>query len=566
MATQPLIINNWNDAIADSPHVGIGLIKNAEISAFPGAIRTGRQPSTVFTTATSTTFTAVAATDVCTGAAFTGDANTTGVAVVLTTTGTLPAGLSLATTYFVIRVVQNDGTFKLATSIANAEAGTAIDITGTGSGTHTIATRDPGTINHYVRDSRTGTIFCIDSNGRVWYQNSGSGTNRLLLGNTLTNVAGKGLAISSFSSTTATYLFAFRNASVDVVDVFGTTQLEAPSWSNSWLALNSGAGSGNSHHAINAQDNIIYFCDDRYVGMIKEASGSTFDPATGSTYTGTTNNALDLPVREIANWLEEIGANLLIAGNTFDKVYPWDRISDSFSLPLPVPENVIDKLKNIGNIVYILAGTVGNIYQTQGTYVRHFKKIPEYISNNAGTILSNPVTWGGIAQKDGGLLFGVGTQTSGNSGVYLLYPDGRLIMDNMPSTGSARATALYARNDLYSIGYASGGDDFNSVARYAAFETVIHSQLYRVATKTEKATYSNLEMIIAKPVAGHVRIKYRTDITATFGDFPAGAVSFTTDTSNFSYEQDIGLIDVENVQDQVEMDGNVELMEIRLIP
>ena len=73
-------------------------------------------------------------------------------------------------------------------------------------------------------------------------------------------------------------------------------------------------------------------------------------------------------------------------------------------------------------------------------------------------------------------------------------------------------------------------------------------------------------MIIAKPVAGHVRIKYRTDITATFGDFPAGAVSFTTDTSNFSYEQDIGLIDVENVQVQVEMDGNVELMEIRLIP
>ena len=147
--------------------------------------------------------------------------------------------------------------------------------------------------------------------------------------------------------------------------------------------------------------------------MIKEASGSTFDPATGSTYTGTTNNALDLPVREIANWLEEIGANLLIAGNTFDKVYPWDRISDSFSLPLPVPENVIDKLKNIGNIVYILAGTVGNIYQTQGTYVRHFKKIPEYISNNAGTILSNPVTWGGIAQKTAVSCSGVGNTDIG---------------------------------------------------------------------------------------------------------------------------------------------------------
>lgn len=62
----------------------------------------------------------------------------TGTRIQLTTTTTLPAGLSLATDYFVIKVT--DTTCRLATSYANAVAGTAIDITTAGTGTHTINT------------------------------------------------------------------------------------------------------------------------------------------------------------------------------------------------------------------------------------------------------------------------------------------------------------------------------------------------------------------------------------------------------------------------------------------
>lgn len=60
---------------------------------------------------------------------------TTGEAVALTTTGTLPAGLSV-TTYYVIDT--GNGSYYLATSRANALAGTYVNITGLGSGTHTI--------------------------------------------------------------------------------------------------------------------------------------------------------------------------------------------------------------------------------------------------------------------------------------------------------------------------------------------------------------------------------------------------------------------------------------------
>lgn len=59
-----------------------------------------------------------------------------GQKIQLTTTGTLPTGLTAATTYYVIPV--NANTFQLATSYANAQAGTAINTTGSQSGTHTM--------------------------------------------------------------------------------------------------------------------------------------------------------------------------------------------------------------------------------------------------------------------------------------------------------------------------------------------------------------------------------------------------------------------------------------------
>lgn len=56
----------------------------------------------------------------------------------LTTTDTLPAGSSAATNYWIIVPTDSTDTFKLATSYANAIAGTAVDITNAGTGTHTI--------------------------------------------------------------------------------------------------------------------------------------------------------------------------------------------------------------------------------------------------------------------------------------------------------------------------------------------------------------------------------------------------------------------------------------------
>lgn len=102
------------------------------------SVTTTSAQATTNTLSQSDTFTADAGTDICT---WTSSANIpsnilTGTRVRLTTTTTLPAGLATATDYYVIRL--SDTTFSLATSYANAVAGTDIDITDAGTGTHTV--------------------------------------------------------------------------------------------------------------------------------------------------------------------------------------------------------------------------------------------------------------------------------------------------------------------------------------------------------------------------------------------------------------------------------------------
>ena len=77
----------------------------------------------------------------------------------ISSSGTIPGGLSAGTTYYVIRV--DADTIQLATSLANVYAGTAINITSQGSGTHTITPYEffivvSDTASPVVNDYNTG--------------------------------------------------------------------------------------------------------------------------------------------------------------------------------------------------------------------------------------------------------------------------------------------------------------------------------------------------------------------------------------------------------------------------
>jgi hypothetical protein len=98
----------------------------------------------------------------------------TGLKVALTTAGVLPTGLS-ATDYYVIVVDSN--TIKLATSLANALAGTDVDITAAaGGGTHTLtpaslagATVKLEKSNDSSNWSDVASATSITADGTVWF-------------------------------------------------------------------------------------------------------------------------------------------------------------------------------------------------------------------------------------------------------------------------------------------------------------------------------------------------------------------------------------------------------------
>ena len=81
---------------------------------------------------------------------------TTGMPIIFTSTTTVPAGLTSGTVYYAI--VLSSMTIKVATSVANAEAGTAVDITSQGTGTHTI-TSGAHTLGRY---------YTVADNDEIW--------------------------------------------------------------------------------------------------------------------------------------------------------------------------------------------------------------------------------------------------------------------------------------------------------------------------------------------------------------------------------------------------------------
>lgn len=117
-----------------------GVLKLVDVIGFyrVTTVTTATAQATTNTLGQTDTFTADAGTDLCTWSSTANIPSNilTGTRVRLTTTTTLPAGLSLATDYYVIKM--SDTTFELATSYANAIAGTQVNITDAGTGTHTV--------------------------------------------------------------------------------------------------------------------------------------------------------------------------------------------------------------------------------------------------------------------------------------------------------------------------------------------------------------------------------------------------------------------------------------------
>ena len=111
----------------------------------------------------------------------------TGQAVVYSTSGTAIGGLTNGNTYYVIRETGNDRSVKLASSLANAVAGTAINLTSAGSGTQlltaTLSARPPGELRGEETHAQTVAELAAHTHGQSFASGgsdgaSGSGNKR----------------------------------------------------------------------------------------------------------------------------------------------------------------------------------------------------------------------------------------------------------------------------------------------------------------------------------------------------------------------------------------------------
>lgn len=580
MDIQDVTMANFEQGVAVSPYKGHSLMRNVDINNFNGSMRAKNGTLNTIVGCQTVTFSVDTANDWANAATTTMDTqsnldqgvNYNYVAVTFSTTGSLPGGLSINTIYFLIRYADN--TFRVATSFYNAKNNTYIDITSTGTGVHTVTPVSIGTIKHIRANMLKISIpesavayFAIDSNGRVWFSES-SITNPfyLLKGNSIgSNTHGNGLEVFYTSDLSAVYLFTFLDDQVEVINVTAQTNIYTPVWTTGWKTLNTPAGLPLVHPSLLGQDNIIYFGDGRYVGSIIEKAGQVFDPATSATYTFN-STALALPANEYAYCLSELNINLLTGGARSNLIYPWDRSSVSYNLPLRVPEVGVFGMVNVGNVVVIAAGTYGKLYKTQGSYVTDFASIPSYIMNNTTTtLITSTMQWGGMAVRNGKILIGASfAQNSAASGLYLVFPDGRIVQDETPVGGAQIVTAIYSVSENgFLIGYAGGIDKLNTTKSTAgSYYAVYQSQFFRVGNFTQKKKFSQLEVQTGRSQGGRIRASYRTDLSASFTTL----VTWTTPSSSggVSFNVDIGAINLENIQIQLEFDNNIEIIEATL--
>jgi hypothetical protein len=402
-----LSIGGFNDGVSQSALAGIPYMQNVEVDLIPGVAMVSRKHVLQgVDDITPRTFNAETAGNTIT---YSGDElviyNNGSIStefyspVRFTTTGTLPAGLSLNTTYF-LRSGYGSKVVKVCTSLKNVDDDIVIDITSIGSGVHTMTVIQPTIVIDSIM-TRHGLVL-LDEDGHVWLGNL------LIIGNTATG-AERGLGYLK------DYLLVFRSNSIDIMSFYDIAKIYDPvgtsAWTLSWQSITSSF----THNAKLAVDGKLYFTNgNNIISKIEEVAGYTFNPATPATYLYTAI-ALTMPNNIVATVLEELGGNLYI-GTTTNLLYRWDKYSNDHDYPITVEYNTSDLL-SVGNYLYIFGGTSGKIYYTNGTSVAEYYSVPGYLNQE----YSYPsLTFGNAIYDNGKIMFSFRTNTNSYviSGVY----------------------------------------------------------------------------------------------------------------------------------------------------
>lgn len=401
-------------------------------------------------------------------------------------------------------------------------------------------------------------VFALDSAGAVYTSTNNGDSWAVVAGNTVTSAHGNGLAIWK------DYLIVARDF---VLDTYGPLS-SAPAWTNGWKTIGTSApddgGDPLFHPMLHGQDDILYIGCGRYLASVAEAV-APFVPGTAASFTFTAQ-ALDIPAGNRIKCLSELGKHLLLGtwrGTTVGKfttadIYPWDRVSSSYNLPIRVNESGVHQMISAANLVYFQAGVKGNLFVTNGTTVERVADLSRFYSF---TELSNSFP-GAICTHGDKILWATSAGSGGPMGVWCLQ-QGVLSFDASVSTGTTTsvqvASLLPVSSSAYLIGWldgsAKGIDSVNlsGTARRTSYGTYVDSQFYVVGGPTRKASFSELELQFTQPLTSGdgVKISYRNDLAASFTLM--ATVDFATYGAIESFRGDASIADEERLQFRIEL-------------
>jgi hypothetical protein len=367
------------------------------------------------------------------------------------------------------------------------------------------------------------TYYALGDTGKL-YSSVGTGAWAEVSGYSQTNAHGNGLAVWK------DYLIIARDGYLDAYGPLSGT----PAMLTDWKAIPYHLL---WHPMIAGQDDILYIGADRYVGSLQEVVGQTFDPGNSATYSWN-DNALDLPTGYSIKCMAELGTNLMLGtikgndysfgGESIADIFPWDRTSDTFTLPLRLNTTGVHQMVIHENVLYIVAGRQGDIYATNGTSVKHVAKLPHDLMFETDFVLSAALNFypGAILSHNDRVY--IGASTAGNSdslGVWSL-KDGVLVFEHEISTGTTSDTvtigSLYPSNsDGLLIGWADDatyGLDLVNYEMTTGYVGYFDTPLYFVGTPYNPKTYTTMGIVFAKPLTANqgVRVSYRKNLHDDF--------------------------------------------------
>jgi len=397
-----------------------------------------------------------------------------------------------------------------------------------------------------------------DSSGKIWWRSSVAGFWVLITGNTSSS-QGQGLVVWK------NYLFAFGDTKIDVYNI------ASPTWSNDWQPEGGSAGlsSLTDHVPFVSSDGIMYFYSKsstgsyHSVGSLKE--DTTFAPGTASSYT---YNVEALDINDAITAFEDLGDNLMI-GTTGSLIYPWDRTSPSFSLPIKLLESYVQCMRTLNNILYFSSGVNGNIYYTYGTTVEKILDMPDELVQT----LQYPAIVKNIFFSDKEMIFILdsGGQTAALvSGMYSLnletlafhikykFSEGYTVtIQRHASDVSFSATTApvffvgYINN---SVAYIDSTNAFNTTVNtcggYIAYAT---TPLYEAGDLINPRTFQKMQIILAKPLTSGqgIKVSSRKNLTDSFTE--TATFDFATIGSSTAWDANVNMQKSQFIQFKIEL-------------